>query len=109
MLDVVHFYFEEDMHSSSSGEQADAKDKSRTMLYSQLYKKEYKYASKGKNANQLPPDIANDMQDYDLPVPVDPFERANGAGAIKPYIPPTSVDNGSRLPFGTGLEAPLGH
>ena len=109
MLDVIHFFFEEDMHSSSSGEQAEAKDKSRSLLYSTLYGKVYKYASKGSNANQLPPDIAADMQDYDMPVPVDPFERSQGSPIVKPFIPATSVDNGSRLPFGNALEAPLGH
>lgn len=109
MLDVIHFLFEDDMHSSSTGEQAEAKDKSRTMLYSNLYGKVYKYASKGSSSDQLPPDVAADMQDYDMPVPVDPFERSQGSSIVKPFIPATSVDNGSRLPFGNALEAPLGH
>lgn len=109
MLDVIHFLFEDDMHSSSTGEQAEAKDKSRTMLYSSLYGKVYKYASKGASANQLPPDIAAEMQDYDMPTPVDPFERSQGSAIVKPFVPATSVDNGSRLPFGTALEAPLGY
>jgi hypothetical protein len=109
MLDVIHFLFEEDMHSSSTSEQAEAKDKSRSMLYSNLYGKVYKYASKGGSANQLPPDIAAEMQDYDMPTPVDPFERSQGSPVVKPFVPATSVDSGSRLPFGTALEAPLGH
>lgn len=109
MLDVIHFFFEEDMNSSSTSEQSEAKDKSRSMLYSTLYGKVYKYASKSSNANQLPADIAAEMQDYDVPTPVNPFERSQGSAIVKPFVPATSVDSGSRLPFGTALEAPLGH
>ncbi len=111
LLDVLHFYFEEDMHSITTAEQGEARDKSRTSLYSILYGKEYKYASSKSNGTTLPPDVANSImeEDYEVPVPVDPFERSGKSREVKPYIAPTSPDVSSRLPFGTGLDAPLGH
>ena len=99
------------MHSISTAEQGEARDKSRISLYSNLYGREYKYASSKNNGTTLPPDVAGSIMDYedDVPVPVDPFERSGQSREVKPYIAPTPPDESSRLPFGRGLDAPLGH
>jgi len=97
------------MHSVSTAEQGEARDKSRTAIYSNLYGRTYKYAVKSAEST-LPPDVADSiMEDDDVPVPVDPFERSGQKREIKPFIAPTPPDASSRLPFGTGLDAPLGH
>lgn len=99
------------MHSISTAEQGEARDKSRMSLYANLYGKKYKYASSKSSGSSLPQDIADSIMedDGDVPVPVDPFERSGQRREVKPYIAPTAPDAGSRLPFGTGLDAPLGH
>jgi hypothetical protein len=99
------------MHSISTAEQGEARDKSRISLYANLYGREYKYASSKNSGTTLPPDVADSImeEDYEVPVPVDPFERSGKSREVKPYIAPTSPDASSRLPFGRGLDAPLGH
>lgn len=109
MLDVIHFFFEEDFIHISSGEQAEARDKSRSMLYSQLYMREYKYATQTKSTKVMSPGIGGpldeDLEVEDIPTPIDPFQRSR---ETKPYIPPTHVNENSRLPFGAALDEPLG-
>lgn len=99
------------MHSISTAEQGEARDKSRMSLYANLYGKKYKYASSKSSGSSLPQDIADSIMedDGDVPVPVDPFERSGQRREVKPYIAPTAPDAASRLPFGAGLDAPLGH
>ena len=99
------------MHSVSTAEQGEAKDKSRISLYKNLYGKEYKYASSKNSGSSLPPDVVDSIMedDGDVPAPVDPFERSGQRREIKPFIAPSAPDAESRLPFGTGLDAPLGH
>jgi hypothetical protein len=100
MLDVIHYIFEEDMRYSS-GEQAEAVEKSREMLYRQLYDVEYifsgSYRSSRSNSKQS-------YDDFDNLQPFDPKKKVT-----KPYIPPTQFDPDSGLPMsGNGLlEAPL--
>lgn len=109
MLDVIHFFFEEDFIHISSGEQAEARDKSRSMLYSQLYMREYKYATQTTSTRVMSPGIGGpldeDLEVEDIPTPIDPFQRSR---ETKPYIPPTHVNENSRLPFGAALDEPLG-
>lgn len=87
MVDVIHYFFEEDARYKSA-EEAEAVSAMRTRLYSSLYGETYTYTvSTGAS-------------------------RQGGVGAgsddLKPYIPPTQVDSDSPLPFGTALDAPLG-
>ena len=102
MVDVVHYFFETDATSISSGEQQEARDEMRTLIYRTFYNAEYKYgASKSKNSNLIPAEN-EDFEVEDLPAPFDPLQ-----GAAKQYTPATSFDPDAANPFGSVLDAPL--
>lgn len=107
MLDVVHFFMEEDL-LGPSGEFLEAKSKVRETLYRHFYEEEYKYKVKSQNsgynystANGVPSDgyFGTDV-DNPLNEPVQ---------ATKPYVPPTNFDEDSLLPFGQLLDPPEMH
>lgn len=105
MLDILHFYFEEDLRFST-GEEAEAVTETRRVIYSSLYGTTYKYGMQKSSKNtysdgsSLPDDgyFGNDIQ------PFDPSEN----NVTKPFIPATNFDADSPLPFGRDLDAPLG-
>jgi hypothetical protein len=103
MLDVLHYMFETDSLPSSA-EVAEARDAIRHSIYSELYGQEYKYGAKKTKQLTGDPEIDYPLDELDIPVPVDPFERSQ---ATKPYVPPTSFDDSSFNPFGGVLDAPL--
>lgn len=86
MLDVVHYFFEEDSRFSTA-EEAQAVSEMRATIYGALYGTTYKYRIKSSNN-----------------------ERAGeyGTGDVKPYIPPTEFDADTGMPLGNVLDAPLG-
>lgn len=96
MLDVIHFFFEEDLRFSS-GEEVKAQGKMRTQLYS-LYGKTYNYASNGSNTTYGGRAyVSEDDTSFDVtPVSVK-----------KPYVAPTKFNPESTNPFGSVLDAPL--
>lgn len=102
LFDVLHYYFEEDSSNSQSVEHADAKDMLRTSVYEKLYERPYRFASqkKSNNFDSIDPPI----DDEEMPVPIDPFERSK---STKPYRPPTDFDSSLSSPFGKALDAPL--
>lgn len=104
MLDVIHFFFEEDATNVSTAEQADARDSVRTSIYRTMYETEYKYAS-SRSKNDLSNLDEPFGDDDDMPVPVDPFTKSN---VVKPYVPATDFDPDAAKPFGRVLDAPLG-
>lgn len=87
MLDVIHFFFEDD-HRYTTAEEAKAVESIRSSLYETIYKIKYKYKSSGVNGN------TNSNVTYD-------------PNQIKPYIPPTEFDADKGLQFGNIVEAPL--
>lgn len=89
MLDVVHYFFEEDSRFSSA-EEAEAVSELRTTIYGMLYGTPYRYKTKTSNR------------------PGGAAMGSGSAGGVKPYIPPTEFDPDSALPFGDILESPLG-
>ncbi len=89
MLDVVHYFFEEDSRYSSP-EEAESISAVRTSLYESLYNQTYRYKIKS--------NINRGNSDYSYS---DPNE-------VKPYIPPTEFDPDSANPFGGVLDAPIG-
>jgi uncharacterized protein (DUF2141 family) len=103
MLDVLHYLFETDALPSSA-EAAEARDSIRHSIYGDLYNKEYKYGGKKTKTLTGDPEIDYPLDDSDIPVPVDPFERSQ---TTKPYVSPTSFDDASPNPFGGVLDAPL--
>ncbi len=87
MLDVIHYFYEEDLNFSSH-EQLQMTEKRRVHIYREMYQTEYKYQVSGSSDS------------------VTPFDPA--AGEAKPYIPPTDFDPDSYSPFGSVLDAPIG-
>lgn len=85
MLDVIHYFFEEDSRVGSA-EEAEAISAMRTTLYAVMYGTQYKYR-----------------------INIDKTGNSAGmGGTTKPYIPPTDFDADSVSPFGSVLDSPLG-
>jgi len=87
MLDVIHFFFEND-HRFTSAEEAKSVDSVRSSLYETIYKRKYKYKASGVNS------ATNSGAAYD-------------SNQVKPYMPPTEFDADTGLQFGNIVEAPL--
>lgn len=104
MLDVIHYFFEEDMHVSAEGE-AEAKSEVRSIIYSSLYGSTYKYAIKTKGRSYAA-DGSNYPSDGLMGEDLTPFDPEQTI--TKPFIPATDFDAESPLPFGRDLDAPLG-
>jgi hypothetical protein len=85
MVDVIHYFFDEDMRYASY-ESALMHGKLREQVYGSLYEKHYKYAVKDST------DSSSSTAD----------------GGIKPYVPPTEFNPESSSPFGSALDAPIG-
>lgn len=85
MVDVIHYFFDEDMRYASY-ESALMHGKLREQIYGSLYEKHYKYAMK-------------DSTDSG---------SSSAEGATKPYVPPTEFNPESPSPFGKVLDAPIG-
>jgi hypothetical protein len=102
MLDVVHVIFEEDYTNATSGEQVDAKNNVRKIIYREFYEREYNYDSSSKTEYS---DLEAEESGYDYSdvVPFDPAKAER-----KPFVPSTDFDPNSELPFGKTLDAPLG-
>lgn len=103
MVDVLHYMFEEDMRFVSA-EQAEAISKSRSMLYRDMYSKEYMYKFStgiGSVASSIDPPLG-----YDDASDIRPFDAERQAG-VKSYVSPTKIEEDSTRPFGTTLDAPL--
>jgi hypothetical protein len=105
MLDVIHFYLEEDF-APQSQEAIKIRSLSRESLYESLYGIEYQFPVKdGKSAKSKSFDVEDLPYDNEDEDPVTPF---NPEGIVKPYIPPTPVSPSNPLPFGDAVDAPLG-
>lgn len=86
MLDVIHYFFDEDMRYGSL-EGAQLHSKVREQIFGVLYGTTYQYGI-GQNRT-IGPDGEEDF-------------------AVKPYIPPTEFNPSSADPFGGVLDAPIG-
>lgn len=107
MVDVIHYFFEEDM-VVESGEVAEAKDKMRSRIYSEMYQTKYKYVSKKSkqgNSTQYGGEDIDLSEDLSTPSDVKPFNPKSQP--TKAYVPPTEYDPSSAQPFGLDLDAPL--
>lgn len=103
MLDVLHYFLEDDMNVGSA-EQADARDAVRQQIYEEMYNSSYKYGRKT-NTTAVVKDFDAEAEEPQEKLP-EPF---NPAAKPKRYIPPTRFDGESTLPFGSTLDAPLQH
>ncbi len=118
MLDVIHFMMEDDLNLVSA-EQAEARSKTRAMLYDLLYDRSYRY---GKVARQSEKGTRFDFEGDDGfvnnpeggMIPFDPSRGANDAMELPPapqktkrYVPPTDFNPDSGSPFGKILDSPM--
>ena len=109
MLDVIHYMFEEDMRIPSA-EVAEAVSKSRSILYREMYNRDYAYSVKTGAAflsADIDPPLGDDDDVSDI-TPVDPARGGRASANAKPYFPPTDFNPDAVNPFGTTLDAPLG-
>lgn len=89
MLDVLHYFFEEDTARYTSAEQVDAVSNLRTSIYSNLYDRKYEYGVERPTSQR------------------NPSGAYLNSNTVKPYIPPTDFDADSVDPFGGTLDGPL--
>lgn len=97
MLDVIHYFYEEDMNYSSL-EQIQMSDARRINIFEGLYGVTYPYASD--SARAATQDEFGNIKQFN--------PAGNGNGTTKPYMPPTDFDPDSFNPFGQALDAPIG-
>lgn len=91
MMDVIHVLFEEDSIPQYE-EHARVKSQVRTIIYEQMYQREYKYKIKSAEERRFIPDDPDPV--HDLPPEKMPQ---------KPYIPPTNPEDLQGI-----LDGPLG-
>jgi hypothetical protein len=103
MLDVLHYFFEDDLNYSTA-EQAEARDKTREAIYDELYSSSYKY-SRNKSSGTYEPVAEDDADALEEKMP-EPF---NPAVKPKGFIAATKFDAEAPMPFGNLLDAPLQH
>jgi len=110
MLDVLHYFFEDDLFYSSV-EQADGRDRSRIAIYQDFYQTSYAYAA-NKNSNAGGQGVYKNFDDLEFIsedeeekiVPFDPIQKQKAA---KPFIRPTQVNAAADQPFGDMLDGPI--
>ena len=97
MLDVIHYYFEEDSHYVSEI-QAETRNSLRESVYRDMYGRELRHLIKFGNKSKS--SESNDLDDELLPFNTNRDE-------IKPFIPATEFEDDSIDPFGGLLDTPL--
>lgn len=108
MIDVLHYFFEDDMNYASA-EQADAKDRTREIIYQDFYGHKYTYSKtqSGTGVNysaggqNFTADLSSDEQEEKIEA-FDPMKKPP-----KPFVPATQVNASSPKPFGSVLDEPL--
>lgn len=116
LLDVLHFYFEEDTVFSSE-EQLSSRSKIREAVYGNMYGTEYKYkyvpqktsSSAGPASNSYQPSATQDFDHLTDGEEISPFDPKTTPR--KPPLDESSVmwaDNSASKPFGDLLDAPMG-
>jgi hypothetical protein len=109
MLDVIHYFFEEDYRYTST-EQADFKDNFRETIYEKLYDVKYEYMSKRpdetsyKDFDDSIEDPLDSLDSEEAEV-IEPFSPRNKQ--VKSFIEPSIPQETSSRPFGMVLDEPL--
>ena len=103
MLDVIHYFFEEDS-TFISQEHLETREGVRKNIYTQMYERPYKYfrGKSNSSTNSYAGGISGEESFEDL-TPVDPLKPPT-----KGYVPPTDFDPSRPKPFGGVLDAPIG-
>lgn len=110
MLDVLHFYLEEDLFDGLSDGRSAGKHAIRKHLYGEFYDTDYSGPGGETQEGYEPTRNADGLyvdEDLDGPVdkPVDPRLRKAPSEGTKPYIPPTEFDHDADDPFAEALSA----
>jgi len=110
MLDVLHYYFEEDIDYESE-ERADARSRVRSRIFEEMYDRPYRYARRPQlepsaayseiEDGASDPDWLSEAEEREI-TPFQPKKKPT-----IPYSPPSNVDIESELPFGFALDAPM--
>lgn len=106
MMDVIHYFFEDDLRVAS-GEEAEALTETRRVIYSSLYNTTYKYGGSKRSSRNSYSDGSSLPDDGYFGDDIQPFDPSE-TNVTKPFIPATEFDADSPLPFGRELDAPLG-
>jgi hypothetical protein len=93
MLDVLHYFFEQD-NEYTSAELAQTRSGVRTRLYDIFYGTTYNYSHKEENSQGF-----SDGDDFSDITPVDPMKNQT----VKPFVPATDVSA-----LGKILDGPVG-
>ena len=99
MVDVLHYFFEEDSRYQS-GEEAESVSNLRSSVYRTMYGTTYKYPYTGGSSSSSGRRYISDSD----PTNFNDFP----SNEVKPYIPPTDFNPESSMPFGSALDSPLG-
>lgn len=104
MLDVLHYFFEDDLVVSSA-EQQETRSDARSAIYKNMYQKTYKYAiaKSGKSYNSDGSKLPD--EGYFADEDIEPFDPLKAE--TKSFVPTSDFDPDSELPFGQTLDAPL--
>lgn len=110
MLDVLHYFFEEDLFYSTV-EQAEGRDRSRVAIYQDFYNSSYVYSAaasstasgRGFTKNFDDHEFMSEEEEVKI-VPFDPLQKQK---AVKPFIRPTAVNAAADQPFGNTLDGPI--
>lgn len=107
MLDVVHYFFEED-HRYSTFEEASFKDQFRSSIFKNLYDSNYAFGSTdgSETTDYRSGQIDSELSAEATPEIIEPFNPR--AKNVKGYVPPTNLNENSSKPFGSILDEPLG-
>jgi hypothetical protein len=102
MVDVFHYFFEDDHLRYETGEHAEAASKFREKLYGDMYETKYNYSISGSSSNSASGrrKYIGKNEDFDSAIP------SSVSNQVKPYIPPTQFDPDASDPFGGVLDAP---
>lgn len=111
MLDVIHYFFEQDMLVASS-EEAEARSKMRTIIYKDLYEKTYNYQYTSSKSSYNYSTASGDLMMPEGEFGVgssDSFEPdVPDKGPTKPFVPATDFNPDSFNPFDGVLDPPAG-
>ena len=112
MLDVLHYFFEDDLFYSSA-EQADGRDRSRVAIYQDFYNSTYAYStqagSKMAGGSGVSKNFDMDLISEEEEEKIQVFDPLQSKKETKPFIKPTQVDAAAQQPFGTLLDGPITH
>jgi hypothetical protein len=108
MLDVIHYFFEEDFRYSTN-EESIYKDEFRKSFYKKVYKYDYRYVSESETSDRAYRDFdADAMEEADAPQEtIEPF-NPRARKSSKAFIEATPIVGDESTPFGSILDGPIG-